>query len=85
MIRRKSKKRAVLDKEYMKLRKPFLENNPYCQVCESNISTDVHHTYCGANKMSHYLDVESWMAVCRFCHREIHDNTQYSKDNGYLK
>lgn len=43
---------------------------PYCQVCENNLSQDVHHShygYFGAKRDDRYI-----VAICRDCHYQIH-------------
>jgi predicted HNH restriction endonuclease len=36
-------------------------------------ATDVHHLFSGRNKDKYYLDMSTWKAVCRNCHRAIHN------------
>lgn len=71
-----SKKRAKELKVYNKEREQFLIDKPYCGAklpgCLS-VATDIHHLFSGKNRGEHFLDTETWMGVCRNCHRVIHD------------
>lgn len=66
-----SEKRSVDNEKYDGLRKAFLVDNPDCQAklleCEKK-STDVHHA---AKRGRNFLEVSTWMAVCRTCHTRI--------------
>lgn len=73
-IKTRSKKKETQDLEYSKLRTEFLELNTHCKVgtgaC-TGLATEVHHkSYRGIN----YLNVSSWIATCRKCHKWIHEN-----------
>ena len=67
----KSKKRAVLDQLYSVSRQQFLARNPFCNArldgCTAN-ATDIHHK---AGRSKNYLDVLTWLPVCRTCHQWI--------------
>jgi len=80
-----SKKRAEKDKVYLQLRKEFLTKNPKCMICNFNKPTDIHHTRIGANRNKYYLEVDTWMALCRNCHNDVHDNPKKSRELGYIK
>jgi hypothetical protein len=76
-ISKQSEKRKKENIEYSTLRKEFLLHYPECQICFdncTNTATDIHHTYSGIDRNSHYLDVNTWKAVCRNCHTKIHNN-----------
>lgn len=68
----KEKKRQVA---YNTLRKEFMKQFPVCQVkfdgC-SHKSTDVHHTFMGADRSKYFLDSSTWVSICRFCHTHLH-------------
>lgn len=85
-IRKQSLKRAEQNKEYLKLRKVFLKDNPKCQCkgCEFK-SQDVHHKFDGSDRQKYFLDVSTWLAVCMYCHNWIHEHSIESKQLGYLK
>lgn len=42
---------------------------PVCQLCESNLSIEAHHSRYGA-----YKDDKTLIAVCRQCHQMAHSN-----------
>jgi hypothetical protein len=75
----KSAKREVLDKLYSRLRKKYLEANPYCvgriAGCTGK-STDIHHK---KGRGKHYLEQETWISVCRNCHQWIENNPHDAK------
>ena len=83
-----SSKRKKKDAEYSKLRQRYLTENPVCMVnvngC-ANSATDIHHTYAGANRDAFYLVQSTWMAVCRVCHKHIHEHPADARTMGWLK
>src|ERR1700761_5226874 len=66
-----SEKRKAELKVYSQLGKQFLIDNKWCQVegCGKH-SVDLHHT---KGRGKHLNDVSTWMAVCRYCHENIHN------------
>lgn len=70
-VKKVSEKKAKAITEYSKLKKQFLETNMACQIrlpgCFLS-SFDVHH--CSKSELN-YLNTNTWMAVCRNCHRKI--------------
>ena len=74
-IAKHSKKREVQNKEYLTLRKVYLENNQYCTVkligC-NKLATEIHH----AKKRSGYrlTDVLNFVAICRSCHTKVEND-----------
>ena len=87
-IPRVSAKRAKKDAEYSKLRQRYLTENPLCMIkvkgC-THFSTDVHHTFNGANRDAFYLVQSTWMSVCRNCHQYVHLNSKEAREMGWLK
>ena len=75
-LNKQSAKRKAKNGEYAALKTEFFKINPFCQKglqgCQG-IAMDVHHTKGGKDREETYLDVSTWMAVCRNCHRLIHD------------
>jgi len=65
----------------MKLRKEFLEEFPICEVCTKKRASDVHHK---DKRGKNYLEVDTWLSVCRKCHTEIHENPSWARANNYL-
>lgn len=84
-IKQISDKRAIQLKEYSKLRKKFLKENPKCAVYPYLKAVEIHHTYPGSNRNRYFLEVSTWMAVSREGHNFIHNNVSLSKSKGYLK
>jgi hypothetical protein len=81
-IRRCSTKRAAQLRIYTKKRIAFLEANPVCQVCGNARAGEVHHAW---GRIGELLNAEEhWLAVCRWCHNEIHNKPKWARANGYL-
>ena len=76
-LRPMSKKRQREARTYSLLRAAFLQAHPVCQMRCSKPSKDVHHTQgrLGGN----YLNVETWLAVCRSCHDWIHSHPKEAR------
>lgn len=83
-IKKVSDKKSKRDKVYSVLRQKYLEENPICQICNSVPSTDIHHKHSGADRAKYQNDLSTWMALCRGCHTEIHENPKWARDNDYL-
>ena len=79
-LRRVSKKRQKEMREYNRLRRQFLDDNPNCEVCRKR-TDDVHHM---AGRGINYLDVDTWLSVCRACHNKIHARPSWAREKGYL-
>lgn len=77
-----SAKRKERMKAYKVLREAFLEAHPVCMVCGQRPSSDIHHK---AGRFGSRLnDTDNWLAVCRICHRDIHDNPKWAYEQGHL-
>jgi hypothetical protein len=79
-IRPRSKKREKLDRAYVKLREQYLQKNPACEVC-GGIASDVHHKRGRVGE--DYLNVETWLSVCRSCHRWVEEHPEQALEMGY--
>lgn len=77
-----SAKRKERMKAYKLLREAFLEVNPVCQVCGEAKATDIHHRR--GRFGSRLNDTDNWLALCRFCHRLVHDNPKWAYEQGHL-
>ena len=78
-----SKKRRVEMDEYSKKRDLFLIANPTCQaklVGCTRIATDVHHMM--GRVGDNYLNMSTWKALCRNCHRWVEENPEAAKELG---
>lgn len=81
-LRPMSKKREVAAREYSAKRTDFLAEHPKCQKCGTRHSTDVHHK---AGRLgTNYLDTQTWAALCRRCHDDIHLNPRRARQDGWL-
>ena len=82
-IRPRSTKKIKADAEYSKLRIVYLYSNPMCQahlpIC-TNEATDIHHK---AGRGNSYLDLSTWIGVCRSCHTWIELNPSKAKALGF--
>jgi hypothetical protein len=79
-----SKKRQVEMDEYSKKRLAFLALYNNCQAklvgCTGK-ATDVHHK---AGRIAEsYLNIQTWLAVCRQCHTWIETNPLEAKELGF--
>lgn len=81
-IKKESDSTKEVLKEYKKEAKKFITINPKCQVMGCNkVSECVHHKIgrIGQNLMNK----KKWLAVCLEHHRQIEDNPDWAKENGY--
>lgn len=60
---------------------------PENQVCPVSMqkATEIHHTYCGKDRATYYLDESTWIGVSRDGHNWIHDHPKESRELGLLK
>lgn len=95
-IRTVSKKRQKENKEYTRLRKEFLVENPLCLPCLERYDMHKHNSGVGrptigaASEVHHkarrgkfLLRVDTWLPVCRQCHKEIEENGEWAREMGY--
>lgn len=94
MIPPRSKKRAKQEREYSKVRKKFLEENPHCAVHDGEwsqengnflfepcLATEVHHQ---KGKIGALLtDTRYFLPVCRVAHDYIEKHPLEAKEKGY--
>lgn len=68
--------------EYRSKRKTYMKFNTVCEVkgCSSK-PKDIHHK---DGRGSNTNNMNTWMAVCRPCHNEIHANPSWAREKGYL-
>lgn len=79
---------------YKPIRNQYMKDNPICECCNAAESVDLHHS---AGRIGFWnedsrlkglkllWDKRFFMAVCRSCHNEIHENPEWSYQEGYLK
>jgi hypothetical protein len=80
-----STKQAKALTEYSKVRKQFLAEHLYCEANLTGCTTvvqDVHHTIGRGANLS---NVDTFLAVCRTCHRFIEDNPTEALKMGFSK
>ena len=59
------------DRQYTKLRATYLEQNPFCVLCDKT-ANQVHHLLRGANRRRGLLNTDTWLGCCSTeCHDEI--------------
>jgi hypothetical protein len=66
---------------YKLLRKVLLEEQPICQVCKRNKSTQCHHKAGREGKL-----LTQWtnlLAVCHDCHQDLTIHSKEAIENGY--
>lgn len=77
---RRSRKRAAAERIYAKLRRDFLERNPWCSRCGGE-SEQVHHRR--GRVGGDLLDVSTWLAVCASCHSYITAHPREAMERGW--
>jgi hypothetical protein len=75
-----SDRRKELNKEYASVRREYLLSSSRCEVCGGE-ATDIHHKSKRGKNLS---NKDTFMAVCRQCHTNIHDNPAWAREKGYL-
>jgi hypothetical protein len=75
-----SDKRSAQNKEYIKLRKEFLKNNPICAVTGKQ-ATEIHHMKGRIGKL--LTDVNYFLPVSREAHIKIELFPNWAKEKGY--
>ena len=79
-MRRISKKRARLNRQYLKHRDEYLKAHPICEKCKLVRASDIHHR---KGKLGKLLCAAEWfLSVCRDCHQWIHNNPEDSYELG---
>ena len=79
-MRNLSKKRAAEYRQYWKVRKAFLEENPYCKRC-GKPSQDLHHSKGKIGKL--LLDTKYFIPLCRIDHTWVELSPKEAKEQGY--
>ena len=86
-IRRVSLKRAKQNREYTKLRREYLAEQPACRIHMADDrgfvrATEIHHRAGRIGKL--LTDRSNFMPLCSECHRWIHDHPSEARAKGYL-
>jgi hypothetical protein len=80
-INKISEKRSLENKEYLKIRKQYLINNPNCEICNSN-NVEIHHKKGRIGKL--LFDDRYFMTVCREHHNYIHTNPKEAREKKWM-
>lgn len=85
-ISARTEKRIIQDKQYSKLRKDFLNDNPCCVArlsgcthCEPE-SLTIQHKKGRVGKL--YLDTRYWITLCLNCHRWANEHPKEAEQLG---
>jgi len=79
------KRRGEMD-EYARLRDVFLVAKPRCEaklVGCTGVSSDVHHSK--GRVGDNYLNIGTWVALCRSCHSYVETHPEEAKELGLSK
>lgn len=85
-LKKVSRKRAKELKVYSELRKLFLSARQYCEIFVDGCTrraTELHHV--NGRNGRRLLDTQWFLPSCRNCHRYLHDNPRFARENGFLK
>jgi len=82
-ISNKSEGQKIRENIYKDLRKIYLNKNQKCEVNNSHKSTEIHHI--SGRNGDRLNDVKFFLAVCRECHRWIHENPKEARAKQWLK
>lgn len=71
LVKKVSEKQSGINRQYTKMRKEFLELNPYCipqlDGC-GKYASEIHHK---SGRGINTLNVKTWLPTCRNCHEII--------------
>lgn len=85
-LRRVSKTKSAEDRIYIARCRVVKAERTVCECgCGASQATtflDVHHV---AGRGANYLREETWIIVCRSCHRWIHEHPGQARAKGWLK
>ena len=73
---------------YKVLRASYLLDHRLCEAGASEPcqrrrrrATEIHHT---RGRGGYLLDMSTWLAVCPWCHRYIHDHPREARERGWM-
>ena len=81
-IRKRSKAMTKKMVEYGKVRKEYLANHFYCEVCFRNPATEIHHPFGKIGKL--LTETKHFIPCCENCHRRIHSNIHWAQKEGLI-
>lgn len=80
-LKRVSSKQAKRLREYTVVRREYLTEHPYCEICHAP-ATDIHHR---KGRGIHTADPTWFLAVCRHCHdTRIHGDPRMAREKGWI-
>ena len=82
-LRRVALKKAAKNRLYNFRAKRFKAEHPICEICGHRKTQDVHHTR--GRHFGNLLEELTWLALCRTCHRYVHDHPKESRAKGWLR
>lgn len=82
-IKQVSRKQRARLAEYGPRAAQFKRDNPTCNICSTDKTSDVHHVRGRTGEW--LMDERFWLPVCRRCHSWIHENPGDARKKGYLK
>lgn len=86
-LRRVSKKRAVENREYAKVRAVYLLEHPLCAGCKLRgqrqyTATQIHHVKGRTGRL--LIDSRHFMGLCEDCHSFVHASPRRARELGML-
>jgi hypothetical protein len=75
-----SQENERVQRAYSNLRKVYLSERPFCEICNSPAS-DIHHR---KGRGRYTLDITTFLAACRPCHERIHKHGKWAREMGYI-
>jgi hypothetical protein len=81
-LRCRSQRRSTELGRYYRLRGQYLSWHPICEICQKAAAQDIHHT--NGRQGLLLLNFKLWLALCRSCHDEVHQNPRWARAHGYL-
>lgn len=89
-LRKMSKQKQADNRKYRKAKQEWVterwkEDGLRCQFegCTELANCEPHHIYGRVGK--NLYDKSTFMAVCQYHHRYIHENAKWAREKGYLK
>jgi 5-methylcytosine-specific restriction endonuclease McrA len=83
-VRKVSKAKARVNREYAKAAKECLKNTPKCAVCLNRKPTEVHHRAPRSVRPDLISEPSNLLGVCSGCHSFIHRNPKWAYERGFL-
>lgn len=81
-IRRVTSLRRKQNELYLRLRKEYLEQHPYCECGCGRLATEIHHR---AGRRAEWLTYAPlFMACASICHKWIERNRRESESKGWV-